>query len=342
VENDLALFASTQYDFTPTLTLETGLRASYNDRKQFTDFEFGFGFAPPNIPLQPADGHVQTDSGDYLDGKIALQWKPTENDFAYFTGSRGHTVKGINIFPPNNAYRPVEVWNLEGGWKSTLLDGHLRTQLNAYYESIGNYQAVFGFANGAIVNGSETRNASTRSKIWGIEASGQGNFGNLGIDFGAAYLNSKLGDFNNIINPFATDPVATPEAVAFGTNCQTGAPLVNLTGAKAPFSPELTANVGAQYAIHTGYGGWTVTPRADVSYASENQANLFACSLETIKARTLVNLQMTLDNEGSPWWASVWMTNVGDLHYVAAVQNIPPIYYAGPPRQFGLRIGRSF
>ncbi|HEX2591797.1 MAG TPA: TonB-dependent receptor [Rhizomicrobium sp.] len=361
IEDDLAVFANTEYDITPDLTLETGLRGSYNGRKSTTSFTFGFGTTPPFIGIDTGAGGgpgTATSAGDYLDGKVALQWKPTEDDFVYLTGSRGHTVKGINIFPPHDVYRPVEVWNYEVGWKTSLFDDHMRTQIDAYYEDIGNYQAVFGLViPGALVpDVSETRNAESRSKIWGIEASGQGQWGDFGLDFGAAYLNSKIGKFTDIINPFSVapvqvaplpappvvlgNPVAAAEAAAFGNNCDTGSGLVTLTGSKAPFSPEITANVGAQYAIHSG--GVTVTPRADVSYASENQANLFACSLETIKARTLVNLQMRVESEDSPWWASLWMTNVADLKYVAAVQNIPPIYYAGPRRQFGIRIGRSF
>jgi len=357
VENDLAVFGNVQYDIQPDLTVEAGVRASYNDKKQFTDFEFGLGTTPPFIPFgNPAGGSTQHESGDYVDGKIALQWKPTVDDFAYVSASRGHTVKGMNIFPPHDPYKPVEVWNYEVGWKSTILDGHMRTQLDAYYENIGNYQAVFGFTTGGggigAVNASETRNAETRSNIWGIEASGQGTWDDFSLDFGAAYLHSEIGRFSNVINQFSVvvppggvvplgNAVAANEAAVFGTNCDTGSPVVTLTGAKAPFSPEFTGNVGAQYAIHTG-AGFTVTPRADVSYVGTNQADLFRCSLETIKAHTLLNLQARLDIDDSTWWAMLWATNVTDEQYVGAIQNIPPIYYAGARRQFGIRIGRSF
>jgi iron complex outermembrane receptor protein len=347
-EEDLAVFGSVQYDFTPEWTVEAGTRFSYNHKESFTKFTFGDGVTiPPIIPfLDPAAGINETASGDYVDGKIALQWKPTPDDFAYIQAARGHTVKGINIFPPHDQYKPVEVWDYEIGWKTSWFDEQLRTQIDAYYEDIGNYQAVFGTFGGLIFNGSETRNAQSRSRIWGIEASGQGTFGDLSLDFGAAYLNSRIGDFINVINPFGPPPlgnaVANAEAISLGaTNCHTASPTLDLTGAKAPFSPDFTANIGAQYAAHLG-GGWTLTPRADLSYADANQADLFACSLETIKSRTLLNLQMRIENADTPWWASLWATNVSDYHYVVAVQNIPPIYYSGAPLQFGLRVGRSF
>jgi iron complex outermembrane receptor protein len=357
-QNDLAVFANTEYDLQPDLTLEAGLRASYNDRQQFTEFTVGDGVSPPTGLFDPMGGARARDSGDYLDGKLALQWKPTQNDFLYVEGSRGHTVKGINIFPPHDQYAPVEVWDYEAGWKSTLFDNHLRTQLDAYYEDIGNYQAVFGFAipGSAVPAASETRNAESRSKIWGIEASGQANWDAFSLDFGAAYLNSKIGTFSNVANQFSVvpvpvkavpptavlgNPVAAAEAAAFGKNCSVNDPLLTLTGAKAPFSPDITANAGAQYRISTGTD-WAVTPRADVAYTGTQQADLFNCSLETIKARTLVNLQMRIDSDDSPWWASVWVTNLADLKYVAAVQNIPPILYAGPRREFGIRFGRTF
>jgi iron complex outermembrane receptor protein len=352
-ENDLAIFGSTQYDITPDLTLESGLRLSYNEKQQHTDFEFGFGFAPPNIPFgNPPGGSSQHESGDYVDGKIALQWKPTDNDFAYVQAARGHTVKSINIFPPHDQYKPVEVWDYEAGWKTSWFDNRLRTQLDAYLENIGNYQAVFGFTTGGggggIVNGTETRNAETRSLIWGIEASGQGNFGDLGFDFGLAYLNSAIGRYSNVINQFSIagpalgNNVAAAEAAAYGNAaCQTAVPTLTLDGAKAPFSPDVTGNLGVQYAIHAG-GGWVVTPRGDVAYQSSNQADLFKCSLETIKSRTLLNLQVRVDSEDSPWFGTVWMTNVTNEHYVSAIQNIPPIYYAGAPMQVGIRVGRTF
>jgi iron complex outermembrane receptor protein len=342
-EDDLAVFGNAQYDFTKELTLETGLRFSYNHRHQFTNFLIGTGFAPPFFPFTAVNN--QHASGDYIDGKIALQWKPDADNFLYAEGSRGHTVKSINIFPPNNAYKPVEVWNYEVGWKSSFFDSQLRTQLDAYYENIGNYQAVFGFVLPGGVGASETRNARTRSTIWGIEASGQAVFGDLAFDFGGAYLNSKLGEFPGTINPFGPPPlgdrVANAEAIVFGHNCNTGAALVNLTGSQAPFSPDFTGNVGVQYAAHVGEG-WTLTPRADLSYADANQADLFACSLETIKSRTLLNLQLRIEDSDSPWWGQLWATNVTDYHYVVAVQNIPPIYYAGAPLQIGFRVGRSF
>lgn len=354
-ENDLAVFANTEYDLTDQLTLEAGLRASYNQKHSFTDVLLGFGNTPPFIPLElPGDvGHVGKTVGDYLDGKVALQWKPTEDDFVYAEGARGHTVKGVNIFPNggvHDPYSPMEVWNYEVGWKTTTLDDHMRVQLDGYYETIGNYQAVFGTFTGGLINGSETRNAETRSKIWGLEASGQGQWDDFGLDFGIAYLNSKLGTYTNIINPFGTPPsalglgdeLAHAEAVAFGdAACQTGTDTVTLTGSKAPFSPDVTANVGAQYKIHTGMGV-NVTPRADVAYFSDQHADLFKCSLETMKSRTLLNLQLRVDSDDSPWWGSIWATNVTDEKYVAAVQNIPPIIYAGPRRQIGIRIGTDF
>jgi iron complex outermembrane receptor protein len=355
-EDDLAVFGNAQYDFTDELTLETGLRFSYNHRHQFTNFLFGTGFTPPFFPIQAPNAHNQSVSGDYIDGKIALQWKPTADDFLYVQGARGHTVKSINIFPPNNAYKPVEVWDYEAGWKTSWFDNQLRTQLDAYYEDIGNYQAVFGIVLGNIA-GSETRNAISRSRIWGIEASGQAAFGDLSFDFGGAYLNSSLGTFPNVINQFSIAPVPVPppgvgfvvlgnavaaaEAAVFGHNCNTGQGLVTLTGSQAPFSPDFTGNVGVQYAFHAGEG-WTITPRADLSYADSNQADLFACSLETIKSRTLLNLQLRIEDSDSPWWGQLWATNVTNYHYVVAVQNIPPIYYAGAPFQIGFRVGRSF
>jgi iron complex outermembrane receptor protein len=337
-EDDLAIFGNVEYDITPEFTIEGGLRYSYNHRDQFTEVTFGFGNIPPTIPFAPPT--QQTLSDTYVDGKIAVNWQPDENNFIYALFSAGHTTSSFNIFPPNNEYDPMFVNNYEIGWKGTFMDGQVRTQVNAFYETLKDYQAVFGVViPGGPTNLPETRNAEDDSTIWGLEASAQMNFGDFSIDIGAAYLDSKLGTFSNVINPFATFVV--PDGTPLPANCSPGQATVNLTGAKAPFSPSFTGNIGVQYRFEV-MDGITLTPRADFAHIGENRATLFECEVTVLKARDLLNLQLRLEGDDGGWYANLWMTNATDEEYVGGIQNDGALFYAGAPRQFGIRVGKRF
>jgi iron complex outermembrane receptor protein len=182
---------------------------------------------------------------------------------------------------------------------------------------------------------SEFRNALTRSEIYGVEFGGQGHFGDLSLDFGAAYSKSKLGSFGRLLNIF--NPV-------YG-----GGASIDLAGTTTPFAPKFTANGGVAYTFHlTGFEqASTLTPRVDVSYKSTSYANLYHNLATRLESGALV--QASLRYEEGPWWASLWATNLFDREFAAAKQNvtgasgvITGIVYMAPPRLYGLRIGRSF
>jgi len=54
-----------------------------------------------------------------------------------------------------------------------------------------------------------------------------------------------------------------------------------------------------------------------------------------------LNLRVRWES-GGPWYAEAWSTNLTDKEYVAAIQNLGSLYYAGPPRQSGIRVGYNF
>jgi iron complex outermembrane receptor protein len=256
------------------------------------------------------------------------------------------------------------VINYEGGWKGTFDEGHIRTQLAAYYQTFKNYQANFarpadlGFPN--IDSIGEFKGAQTTSKIWGIEASAQGRWGGLAIDASAAYSKSKLGSFGIVTNPYF--PLFdNGEGVADTTSKYYGlygtGPNVLMNGATTPFAPEFTANAGVSYDIHTGeFNGneLVITPRVDVAYKGHSYAQLFHNPSTLLPAVTLVNASLRFEN--GPWWASLWVTNLFDKRYPGAKQNvgvdpangffpaphIVGIVYMAPPMLMGLRVGRNF
>jgi iron complex outermembrane receptor protein len=331
-EDEWAAFAHVGYSFTDALQLEAGARYSDYKMDQFTYWILNFGGTPPDpgdpnsIPWSGnVGGDRQKLSEGSVDGQVALNWTVNGQHFLYGLISRGHITGGVNLFPAFLSYREMQVINYEIGWKANFLDDRFRTQTTVYYETFDNYQANFSEVTLAGINNPTNRNAETQSHISGAEFSAQAHIGGMHLDIGAAYLDSKLGTFSDVVDPFRTAP----------NN------IVNLSGARTPFSPKFTGNLGLAYDIPVGDGA-TLTPRVDVSHISETQAALWDTPLETLKARTLTNALLTLEPASKKWSAALWVTNVSDKHYVAGIQNNATLYYAGAPRQYGLRVKYSF
>src|SRR5690606_17456910 len=114
---------------------------------------------------------------------------------------------GINVFPPFLAYDEMEVFNYEVGWKADWADGRLRTQFTGFFQTFDNYQAQFAMTGTGPANIATFRNAAGESEIYGAELSGQALIANWGFDFAVAVLESELGTFEDVIDPFTLEVV---------------------------------------------------------------------------------------------------------------------------------------
>ncbi len=343
-ETSYAGFGQVGVDLAPGLELQLGGRVGHYGFTQFTRFELYPGLLA--IPFgDPPGGHHQNYGETSFDWKVNLNYKITPEHFVYALISRGHTPGSINAGPnfvtlDHTKYKPMDVINYELGWKGTFFDGHLRTQLDGYYETFKNYQAAFALATnltGPIDAVSEFKNARTTSYIYGMEFGAQAGFGDLHVDAGLALFRSKLGSFGAVVNPFF--PIYGPATVV-------------LNGSKTPFAPEVTGNIGVEYVFHTDElgSGSTITPRMDVAYRSVTYGQLFENPATRLPSVTLLNAEIRY-NRG-PWWATLWGTNLTDERYATANQNVAAgsdalfpnvhivgIIYRAPPRLFGIRIG---
>jgi iron complex outermembrane receptor protein len=287
---------------------------------QVTDYVLGDGLSPPTIPFLTDVGPDRQDKAeDSVDWKLGLNWTVNDSNFVYGVVSRGHTTGSVNIFPPFQPYDEMEVLNYELGWKAEWADNRFTTQLSAYYENIEGYQAAF--IDQDIPNSAgQVQNAASDSKIYGIELTGQLHFGAFSADFGASYNDSELGDFDNVQHPLTFETL-------------------DLTGAPFPFAPDVTANIGMEYRFEFGTNA-ALIPRFDFSYIADSQAELFDDPEFLLESRELLNLQLRY--ESGMWYAVAWMTNATDERFVAAIQNQGSLYYAAPPRQWGVRVGVNF
>jgi iron complex outermembrane receptor protein len=337
-EDDWAVFGHIIYDLSDSFELEFGIRYSDYEMIQVTDWRTCFVPDPVLVfdlsscfdNQLPADGtwfgtkspgpDTQTLAEDSVDWRIGLNYDMNDNNFLYALVSRGHTTGSVNIFPPFGPYKEMEVLNFDAGWKSVLNDGRLQTAVSVYYETIDDWQAAFQELGVPLSSATALRNADSDSKIYGVEVTTNATFDNARIDFGFSWNYSELGTFGDV-----TDPL-------------TGS-TITLSGSKFPFTPEFSASIGAEYTFQFS-GDMTITPRFDVSYTDDTQADVYPNPEFTMHARWLTNAQIRL--ESGDWYATIWATNLTNGRHVGAIQNLAQLYYAAPPRQVGIRVGKNF
>jgi iron complex outermembrane receptor protein len=73
---------------------------------------------------------------------------------------------------------------------------------------------------------------------------------------------------------------------------------------------------------------------------SEQWATLFQDESrgDRIDARDIVNAQIAWTHDS--WVTTLYCNNLTDQHYVGAINS--GLRFAGPPRQYGLRVNKSF
>jgi iron complex outermembrane receptor protein len=166
-----------------------------------------------------------------------------------------------------------------------------------------------------------------------MEAQIEAALGQLSFSAGLGWMKSDLGAF------FAVDP----RIPSFGAcDPQTGPETASchaLEGTDQTYAPEFTFNLGVQYELELGNGS-SLTPRLNYGHVSEQWATLFQNEArgDRIEARNIVNAQIAW-RSGS-YVTTLYGTNLTDQEYVGAINS--GLRFAGPPRQFGLRLLKAF
>ena len=323
-----AAFGQVSYDLTDALELQVGARFSRST------VENEATSAIPLLGLSiTQDDRVEEDK---VTGKAALNWTLDENHFLYGFVATGYKAGGLNgpniLGVPPGPFEGEEVIDFEAGWKATTFDGRLRTQIGVYYNIYENFQVIIGDPTTPTIT--SISNVIGDTKMYGLEASAQGRFGALGFDAGISLSRSDLGDF------FAIDPRGPltggcdPATGPASPNC------VNVGGNAQTYAPELTVNLGVEYDF--AIGGGRLTPRVDYSHISETYGTIFADEArgDRLEPRNIVNAQLTYESGDGDWRLQAYGRNVFDEEYVGAVKSGQR--YAGPPRQYGIRLTRNF
>jgi len=336
-KNDAA-FAEVSYKFSPQWDIKVGGRYNYDH----TGIEGGSYLIPPlPAPLGGPLGTVRLPVGPNEPtyhagtGRVVLDFQPNEQNLIYATLSRGYKPGGwtpdIGGPPrPTNVYKAEYVVNTELGWKSTLLNSHLRTAVDVFHMNFQNYQATVATDPNNPATSVTTNVQGTR--INGLEAQGQGLIGPVTLEVGLSLLDAKYGNLGIFETPGIIGP-GNPAAPL----------LINLHGRQVDYAPKVSGNLGASYTINVGDG--TVVPRLDWSYQGRQWSNFFEAPWQQIPSRELLDFR-TVYSPKPAWRIEGYVTNITNKLYAVGIggSSLPYVgsYYFGPPRVYGAAVRYSF
>ncbi len=267
-------------------------------------------------------------------GKVSLNWTLNANNFLYAFVSTGFRPGGLNVpvgLGTPSAFAAEKLTDYEIGWKATGFDGHLRTQVDGFYDVYRNFQVTVGYP--AIPTFGFELNNPNSTHLYGFEAQAQAAFGALSFDLGTTLMHSSLGRF------FATDPRIAAFAPCDPSAGPAGLSCIDLTGHSQTYAPNFTFNVGVQYRF-TLTPQDSLTPRVNFGYVAPQWATLFenASLGDHLSGRDILGGQLAWAH--GRFIASLYGTNLTNQHYVGALNS--GLRFAGPPRQYGVRFLTSF
>lgn len=320
----IAAFGQLGFEITPTLKLEVGGRYTKSRSRNDVDvLQFG-------VPIV-AEQKTKSKNFSY---KVSLGWEATPEHYLYGFVATGFKPGGLNVpvgFGQPEPFGPEEVTSYEAGWKGSFAGGRVRMTVSGFYNRYRDFQVIIGNPTLPIF-GLEV-NVPGTTKIYGAEAEIEARFGPLGIDVGASVLRSSIGQF------YATDPrgltftPCDPETGPVSATC------LDLKGQDQTYAPQFTFNASAQYAFPLG-GERTLTPRLSYGHIGAQWATLFQNRArgDRIPARDILNAQLELALGSVA--ITAYSTNLTDEHYPAALNS--GLYFAGSPRQYGIKVRKNF
>ncbi|HJS88342.1 MAG TPA: TonB-dependent receptor [Steroidobacteraceae bacterium] len=327
VPNDTAAaFGQLGFHFSHGWKFQLGARYSWNDTTNRI-----YNVIPEFFYNEYAH---QSEHDDRLTGKADLSWAVNADNYLYAFVATGYKQGGLNL-PIGTQYqqpfRAEYVTDYELGWKASALDDHLRTQLDGYYDKYHNFQVTIG--DPLLPTQGLEVNIPSPTTLYGIELSAQAVLGHFAFDANVGWEHTSLGTF------FATDtrlPVVGPCDPMSGPASLS---CVDLSGYPQSYAPSLTYNLGPQYVFDLP-GAGTLTLRANYSHVGSQWAQLFdnAALGDYLGARNLTSAEIAYAR--GDWTVTAYGTNLSDEAYVAAAD--AGLRWAGYPRQYGLRVMKTF
>ncbi len=325
--HSLSAFSQLYFDATDALTLQAGVRYTYEKTKMTAGMDncldpsgvasFGCG---TNIGGFSVSG---SKSWNNVGWKIGADYKLDPRVMLYAYWARGFKSGGfvgrIGIPEDLGPYDPEHIDTIEGGVKADLFGRRLRTNLSVFYTNYRDIQlAQQYFLNGGTQQGNTILNAA-KAIIKGAELEVTAlPVEGLTLSGSAAYLDATYKNFD-----FFDAPTAS---------------FIDLSGYRLQNAPKWTASVNATYAFDvTGLGHFS----ANVAYnyvASKYLTNLTDTPRSRIQPTNIVNANLDFTPADGPVTLSLWAKNLFDKRYIQSILDIPGtvalLNYANP-REYG-------
>lgn len=258
--------------------------------------------------------------------KATLAYTPSDEMMYYATYSEGFRPGLLNR--PGGAYKASdnytvpfelqtdEVNNYEIGWKTTLLDGQLRLNGNAFFVEIKNLQTTI--FDPSIVNLFFSDNAAN-AEITGIEG-----------DFTYAVPSIQglqLAGAFSVLDSEITDVLIPTEDVKKGKDLA--------------FAPEFSGNFSARYEWFIESGAMAHV-YGQVTYTGDSRSDIIEMNAGEIDSSTVVNVSTGLSKDD--WSLDLYVDNATDERAEIAnnfINNVNRVTVIRP-LTVGVRIGREF
>ncbi|RYE04497.1 MAG: TonB-dependent receptor [Sphingomonadales bacterium] len=302
-------FSEVSYAFSERLSVTAGIR--YSDETK----DFDAWRTTGQVADQKAKWGAWTP-------RVSVRFSPTDSTSVYATYSEGFKSGAfLATVVPQTPVNPEYVRAYETGFK--FAQGRNYLNLAAYYYDYDNLQ-VTAYQPGAAI----LRNAAT-ARIWGLEAEGAFAVSDaFNVRAGFAYTNARYTDFTTAV-------VLVPRPT--GGNLQLNG---DASGNHLIRSPEVTANVSANYTIPVGSG--SVTLNGTAAYNS----GFFWNASNRLKQPEYViaNASIAWKVANTPMTVTLWARNLTDkLYGIFAVDTTAADAIAyGRPRSIGATLSFDF
>ncbi len=329
-------FGQVGYFVTDDVQVEFGLRKAWFEADN--DPDSGVFIVPlNNLKVAEISGSYKDDS---LLGKLSVNWNYDENNLVYAFVAKGYKPGGINSAV--STFDGETVWSYEAGWKSTMLDGRLRTTASLFYNDYENFQ------NNAIdlSTGRNDVYNIAEATIQGLELSAEGQFGALRVDASFSYVDSELKPTLALVNTRALP------GSNLGPQCAAGQPsnppvcfdytsyLLGTDAGPNLYAPEYSFTVGVEYEFVV-FNGATLTPRLNYAWLDEQWNNLiYNETTDLLESRGLLSAMVTLEKD--TWKVQAYGRNLADKEYITGQETNFNQEFYGAPREYGVNFTYNF
>jgi outer membrane receptor protein involved in Fe transport len=276
--------------------------------------------------LLPAEFNAELNENN-VSWRVGVDFKPDDRTLLYLNVAKGYKAGSFGAIAASTSrqYEPVtqeSVLDYEAGFKRELLGGRMSLNGAAFYYDYKDKQlrsklidVTFGILD-ALVNVPE-------SSVKGAElALAWRPVPQMNLSAAATYLRARVSEYA-------------------GVNSQGVA--ADFAGAKVPYTPALQLSASADYRWSVG-SDLALTLGGMVTHHSETFSSIGSDQVSRLIPYTLLDLRLSLEQEGGPWKATLWGKNVTDKYYwtnTVAVYDTT-VRYAGEPVTYGATLSYRF